>query len=267
MSYRVEGLISGHLEGFSWAEPDAAKRMMKAVEEFAAECSIIKVYASEVLDYTVDEGVQIHGGYGYHQDYAVERAYRDSRINRIFEGTNEINRLLITGMLLKRAQQGRLGIVKAAKGLMEEILSGPVPAAEDESDEKRLVRNAKKIALLLLAVGFEKFGAEMDKQQEVLAGIADVLMDTFAMESVLLRVEKTGKTDSPAADMCAVFLRDAMTRIEGFARPVLAACAEGDALRQNMAVLRRFAKFEPVNSIALRHRIAERLLSAGHYVV
>ncbi len=267
MSYRVEGLISGHLEGFSWAEPDAAKRMMKAVEEFAAECSIIKVYASEVLDYTVDEGVQIHGGYGYHQDYAVERAYRDSRINRIFEGTNEINRLLITGMLLKRAQQGRLGIVKAAKGLMEEILSGPVPAAEDESDEKRLVRNAKKIALLLLAVGFEKFGAEMDKQQEVLAGIADVLMDTFAMESVLLRVEKTGKTDSVAADMCAVFLRDAMTRIEGFARPVLAACAEGDALRQNMAVLRRFAKFEPVNSIALRHRIAERLLSAGHYVV
>ncbi len=125
MTYRVDGLIHGHLEGFSWDEPGAAKRMMKAVEEFAAECSIIKVYASEMLDYVVDEGVQIHGGYGYHQDYAVERAYRDSRINRIFEGTNEINRLLITGMLLKRAQQGRLGLVKAAKALMDEVLSGP----------------------------------------------------------------------------------------------------------------------------------------------
>ncbi|MES1258125.1 MAG: acyl-CoA dehydrogenase family protein [Acidobacteriota bacterium] len=267
MSYRVEGLISGHLEDFSWDQPDAARRMMKAVEEFAAECSIIKVYASEALDYVVDEGVQIHGGYGYHQDYAVERAYRDSRINRIFEGTNEINRLLTTGMLLKRAQQGRLGIVKAAKGLMDEVLAGPSLTAADESEEKRLAGNSKKIALLLLASAFEKFGAEMDKQQEVLAGIADVLMEVFAMESTLLRVEKTGKTAGQAADMCAVFLRDAMTRVEGFARPVLAACAEGDALRAKMAVLRRFAKFEPVNSIALRQKIAERLIDAGHYVV
>ncbi len=267
MSYRVEGLITGHLEGFSWAEPEAAKRMMKAVEEFAAECSIIKVYASEVLDYVVDEGVQIHGGYGYHQDYAVERAYRDSRINRIFEGTNEINRLLTTGMLLKRAQQGRLPLVKAAKALMEEVLAGPSLAADDQTEEQRLVRNSKKVALLLLAGAFEKFGAEMDKQQEVVAGIADVLMESFAMESTLLRVQKTGKTEGNAADMCAVFLRDAMTRIEGFARPVLAACSEGDALRTNMVVLRRFTKFEPVNSIALRQRIADRLLNAGHYVV
>jgi alkylation response protein AidB-like acyl-CoA dehydrogenase len=266
MSYRVEGLIQSHLEGFSWDEPGAAKRMMKAVEEFAAECSIIKVYASEVLDYVVDEGVQIHGGYGYHQDYAVERAYRDSRINRIFEGTNEINRLLITGMLLKRAQQGRLGLVKAAKGLMDEVLSGPSVSGEPETEEHRLVNNAKKIALLLLASAFEKFGAQMEKQQEVLAGIADVLMETFAMESLLLRLEKKGHS-GVAGDMCAVFLRDAMTRIEGFARPVLAACAEGDALRANMAVLRRFAKFEPVNSIALRQTIAERLIEAGHYVV
>lgn len=271
MAYRVEGLITGHLEGFSWDEPDAAKRMMKAVEEFASECSMIKVYASEVLDYVVDEGVQIHGGYGYHQDYAVERAYRDSRINRIFEGTNEINRLLTTGMLLKRAQQGRLGIVKAAKALMDEILAGPSLSAETQTEERRLVKNAKKVALLLLAGAFEKFGAEMEKQQEVVAGIADVLMDVFAMESSLLRLEKTGKAGgqapSQAADMCAVFLRDAMTRIEGFARPVLAACAEGDGLRSNMAVLRRFTKFEPVNAIELRRRVADRLISAGHYVV
>jgi butyryl-CoA dehydrogenase len=263
MTYRVDGLIAGEMKGFSWDEPDAARRMMKSFEEYAAECSIIKVYASEMLDYVVDEGVQIHGGYGFHQDYAVERAYRDSRINRIFEGTSEINRLLITGMLLKRAQQGRLGLVQAAKGLMEEILSGPVMAPEGESEEQRLVHNAKKITLLLLAQAFEKFGAAMEKQQEVLGAIADVVMEAFAMESSLLRSEK----NKSGGDICAVSIRDSMGRIEMLARPVLAACAEGDALRGNMAVLRRFAKFEPVNSIALRRGIADRLLSAGRYVV
>jgi alkylation response protein AidB-like acyl-CoA dehydrogenase len=255
MSYRVEGLISGHLEGFTWDTPDAAKTMMKAVEEFAAECSIVKVYGSEVLDYVVDEGVQIHGGYGFHQDYAVERAYRDSRINRIFEGTNEINRLLVTGMLLKRAQQGRLDLVAAVKGLMDEILAGPSPSSITES--------AKKIALLLLGSAFEKFGAAMEDQQEVLAGIADVVMEALAMESASLRTTKT----SAGADMTAVILHDGMTRIEAFAKPVLAACGEGDALRSKMTVLRRFAKHEPVDSIAIRRRIAQRLLSAGHYVV
>jgi alkylation response protein AidB-like acyl-CoA dehydrogenase len=260
MTYRVEGMIQGHLEGFTWNEPDAARRMMKAVEEFAAECSIIKVYASEVLDYVVDEGVQIHGGYGYHQDYAVERFYRDSRINRIFEGTNEINRMLVTGMLLKRAQQGRLGLVKAAKALMDEILSGPSAASG-------LVPNAKKITLLLLALAFEKYGAALDKQQEVVAGIADVIMETFAMESAQLRSQKTGTGAGINADICEVLLPDSMARIEMFARPVLAACSEGDALRANLAVLRRFAKYEPVDSIAIRRRIAERLLTAGRYVV
>jgi alkylation response protein AidB-like acyl-CoA dehydrogenase len=256
VTYRVEGLIQSHLEGFSWNEADAPRRMMKAVEEFAAECSIIKVYASEMLDYVVDEGVQIHGGYGYHQDYAVERAYRDSRINRIFEGTNEINRLLITGMLLKRAQQGRLGLVKAAKSLMDEVLSGPSAGGS-------LVSNAKKIGLLLMALAFEKYGVELEKQQEVVAGIADVIMEIFAMESAQLRSQKNGDAD----DICQVLLCDAMARIEMFARPVLAACSEGDALRANMAVLRRFTKYEPVDAIALRRRIAERLLSAGRYIV
>ncbi|HVW07596.1 MAG TPA: acyl-CoA dehydrogenase family protein [Bryobacteraceae bacterium] len=262
VSYRVEGLISEHLEGFSWNEPEAARRMMKAIEEFAAECSIVKVYGSEMLDYVVDEGVQIHGGYGYHQDYAVEKAYRDSRINRIFEGTNEINRLLVTGMLLKRAQQGRLGLVKAAKALTDEILAGPSFTTDTTPEEQRLVRNAKKIALLLLGSAFEKFGAAMEDQQEVLSGIADVIMETFAMESALLRAEKT----SAGNEMAAVLLRDCMTRIEGFARPVLAACGEGDALRAKMTVLRRFAKYEPVDSITIRRRIADRLLAAGHYV-
>src|SRR5438094_9773738 len=147
VSYRVAGQIEALLEGFTWSQADAPRVMMKAVEEFAAECSIIKVYASEMLDYVVDEGVQIHGGYGYHQDYAVERAYRDSRINRIFEGTNEINRLLITGMLLKRAQQGRLGLVKAVKKLQAEIVAGPSLASSSD-EETRMVENAKKVALL-----------------------------------------------------------------------------------------------------------------------
>src|SRR5580693_427677 len=168
MTYRVEGLIESHLEGFNWNEPDAARRMMKAVEEFAAECSIIKVYASETLDYVVDEGVQIHGGYGYHQDYAVERAYRDSRINRIFEGTNEINRLLATGMLLKRAQRGQLALVDAVKKVQAEILSGP------SAGEPDLAANAKKIGLFLLGVAYQKFVDKIEDQQEVVAAITDV---------------------------------------------------------------------------------------------
>ena len=264
MSYRVDGAIEARLEDFSWDRPDAAHTFMKAVEEFAVECAIVKVYSTEVLDYVVDEGVQIHGGYGFHQDYVVERAYRDSRVNRIFEGTNEINRLLITGMLLKRAQRGQLGLVKAARAVMGEIIGGP-SGAQAESEEHRLLANAKKIALVLLGVGYQKFLAELEKQQEVLAGISDVIMEVFAMESALLR---SGKKRSEAmSDMTAVLLRDAMARIEISARTVLAACSEGDAMRTNMAVLRRFAKYEPVDAIALRRRIAERLLAAGRYVV
>src|ERR1019366_3783248 len=168
MTYRVEGLIESHLEGFTWDEPDAAHRMMKAVEEFAAECSIIKVYASEMLDYVVDEGVQIHGGYGYHQDYAVERAYRDSRINRIFEGTNEINRLLIAGILLKRAAGGQLGLIPAVQAVVGGPGNGSTASASTDKDEDaRLVQSAKKIALFTIGIGYQKYGAELEKQAEI----------------------------------------------------------------------------------------------------
>src|SRR5882762_7043874 len=163
MTYRVVGQIESQLEGFSWAQEKASETMLKAIEEYAAECSIIKVYASEVLDYVVDEGVQIHGGYGYHQDYAVERAYRDSRINRIFEGTNEINRMLVTGMLLKRAARGQLGLVQAAQGVMAELLSGPI-VTNSSGEEARLVKNAKKVALLLMGVAYQRYLLEIDKQ-------------------------------------------------------------------------------------------------------
>jgi butyryl-CoA dehydrogenase len=267
-SWRVVGLIENELEGFSWKNAGAAQIMLKAVEEFAAECSYIKIFASEMLDYVVDEGVQIHGGYGYHQDYAVERAYRDSRINRIFEGTNEINRLLATGMLLKRAQRGQLPLVEAVKKLQAEVLAGPTLSAGGDEDTK-LAANAKKVALFALGVAYQKFMNALEDQQEVLAGLTDIMMNAFAMESVLLRTQKLaaqGKGDN-AAEMCPVFLREAMETVESAARTVLAASSEGDALRTNLAVLKRFTKFEPVNAIALRRKIAARLLEADRYAV
>ncbi|HTR37675.1 MAG TPA: acyl-CoA dehydrogenase family protein [Bryobacteraceae bacterium] len=260
-AYRVVGLIESHLEAFSWSQPDAAQKELKAVEEFAAECSYIKIFGSEMLGYVADEGVQIHGGYGFHQDYMVEKAYRDARINRIFEGTNEINRLLATGMLLKRAQRGQLPLVEAVKKLQSEILSGPAPAG--------LVENAKKTALVALGVAYQKYGAALEEQQEVLASITDIAMNAFVMESVELRAQKLahlGKGEI-AADAAEVFLREAMETVESAARNVLAACSEGDALRTNLAVLKRFTKFEPVNAIAARRRIAERLLAADRYLV
>ncbi|MSV29438.1 MAG: acyl-CoA dehydrogenase [Bryobacterales bacterium] len=276
MTYRVVGMIEAGLEDFSWDRSDAAQTMLKVIEEYAAECSIIKIYASEMLDYVVDEGVQIHGGYGYHQDYAVERAYRDSRINRIFEGTNEINRLLTTGMLLKRAARGTLPLVQAAQGVMAEILAGP-SLSSDSSDgpfaaETKLVRNAKKVALMAMGIAYQRYLAALDQQQEVVAGITDIIMDIFAMESSLLRARKIAGSTSAAkaeqsADMTAVLTCDAMAHIEQTARTVLAACSEGDALRSNMAVLRRFSKYEPVNAVALRRRIAARVIDAGRYVV
>jgi alkylation response protein AidB-like acyl-CoA dehydrogenase len=269
MSYRVVGLIQDALQEFSWERPDAGATMLKAVEEYAVECSYIKVFASEVLDYVTDEGVQIHGGYGYHQDYSVERAYRDSRINRIFEGTNEINRLLATGMLLKRAQRGTLPLVEAVKKLQSELLAGP-SLSTASNDETAMVANAKKTALLCLGVAYQKFAADLENQQEVLASITDIAMNAFAMESTVLRARKisnAGRNAENVLDMTAVFAREAMETIEIAARNVLAACSEGDALRMNLAVLKRFSKFEPVNAIQLRRNIAARLLSAGKYVV
>jgi alkylation response protein AidB-like acyl-CoA dehydrogenase len=267
-TWRVVGLIENEMAGFSWKNAGAAQTMLKAVEEYATECSYIKIFASEMLDYVVDEGVQIHGGYGYHQDYAVETAYRDSRINRIFEGTNEINRLLATGMLLKRAQRGQLALVEAVKKLQAEILAGPTLATSGDEDTK-LVANAKKAGLFTLGVAYQKFMTALEDQQEVLAGLTDILMNAFAMESVLLRTQKLaahGKGDI-AKEMSPVFLREAMETIESAARTVLAACSEGDALRTNLAVLKRFTKFEPVNAIAIRRKIATRLLEADRYAV
>src|ERR1700692_1871117 len=267
MVWRVVGLIESQLAQ-SAHDHDKAKYAdsqteLKAVEEYAAECSMIKVYASEMLDYVVDEGVQIHGGYGYHQDYAVERAYRDSRINRIFEGTNEINRLLITGMLLKRAARGQLGLIPAVQAVVGGPGNGATASASTDKDEDaRLVQSAKNIALFTIGIAYQKYGAELEKQQGSVMNISDIVMEVFAMESSLLRSRKleASGTGTNAADICAVFLRDAMARVEVSARNVIGTCSAGNALRENMATLRGFANYDPLDGVALRRNIARRLL-------
>jgi alkylation response protein AidB-like acyl-CoA dehydrogenase len=268
MTWRVVGLIENQLQQSAHDRQAQPSTELKAVEEYAAECSMIKVYASEMLDYVVDEGVQIHGGYGYHQDYAVERSYRDSRINRIFEGTNEINRLLITGMLLKRAARGQLGLIPAVQAVLSEVAKGTNGGGATD-EEMRLVANAKKIALFTIGIAFQKYGTELDKQQEVVMNISDIIMETFAMESSLLRTRKLAATGKGvnAADMCAVFLREAMDRVEISSRSVMGACSAEKTLRQNMAALHGLANYDPIDSVALRRKVAGRLLSAAGYTV
>jgi len=268
MAWRVVGLIENQMHGASPKSADASSQELKAIEEFAAECSMVKVYAAEMLDYVVDEGVQIHGGYGYHQDYVVERAYRDSRINRLFEGTSEINRLVITGMPLKRAARGLLPLFEAARAVLQETES-PAAAGTSADAELSVVRNAKKIALLTLGVAHERYGAKLEQQQEIIMNLSDIIMEVFAMESSLLRRRKLAAAGSGvnAADACAVYLRDAIARVELSSRTVLSACAQGDELRRNLSRLRGYASHDPVNAIALRRKIAERLLANERYTV
>jgi alkylation response protein AidB-like acyl-CoA dehydrogenase len=268
MVWRVVGLIESQLAQSPNDKHADSQTELKAVEEYAAECSMIKVYASEMLDYVVDEGVQIHGGYGYHQDYAVERAYRDSRINRIFEGTNEINRLLITGMLLKRAARGRLALIAAVQAVLQETLKETTGSASAD-EEARLVRSAKKTALFVIGIAYQKYGAELEKQQEVVMNISDIAMEVLAMESSLLRRRKLAASGAGtnAADMCAVFLREGMDRMEVSARNVIGACSADSTLRENMTTLRGFANYDPLDGVALRRNIAGRLLAAARYTV
>jgi alkylation response protein AidB-like acyl-CoA dehydrogenase len=268
MVWRVVGLIESQLAHSAHDKHSDSQTELKAVEEYAAECSMIKVYASEMLDYVVDEGVQIHGGYGYHQDYAVERAYRDSRINRIFEGTNEINRLLIAGMLLKRAARGQLALIPAVQAVLNETVKETTGSASAD-EEARLVRSAKKIALFMIGIAYQKYGAELEKQQETVMNISDIVMEVFAMESTLLRSRKLAASGAGtnAADMCAVFLREGLDRVEVSARNIIGACSADTTQRENMATLRSFANYDPLNGVTLRRDIAGRLLAAGRYTV
>ena len=234
----------------------------------------LKVFGSEMLDYVVDETVQIYGGYGFVEEYPAERSYRDSRVNRIFEGTNEINRMIITGWLLKRAMSGQLALMPAIKKLTEEIMSGPASAEPAEgllATERTLVANAKKAALMLAGAASQKYMMAIADQQEILGAIADLVIQVFAMDSVLLRTQKQmerqgeGKSQIALA-MCQVSLAHSMDIIEATARKIVAAIAEGDMLRTQLVILRRLFKYEPFNTIALTQKIADRVIDAGKYV-
>src|SRR5215475_10992438 len=272
MVYRSAGNIEAAMAAAAASGGDRIQSTMKVLEEYAIESSIAKVYGSEMLDYVVDEGVQIFGGYGFHEDYPVCRAYRDSRINRIFEGTNEINRMLIIQMLMKRAMGGQLALIPAAVKLADEILAGP---SFDEApggvlaDEARTVANSKKMFLQAAGGAVQKFREKLAEEQELIAALSNVVMEIYAMESCLLRAQRAAAKNAGAAsvmiDAARVFINDAAERAEHEAKRAIAAVHEGDMLTTQMAVLKRFAKRAPVNTIALRRSVAAAVQSQDRY--
>ncbi|HZR33142.1 MAG TPA: acyl-CoA dehydrogenase family protein [Terriglobales bacterium] len=274
MVYRTVGMMDVALSDIDKGSADASREIRKAIEEYAVECSVLKVWGSEMLDRVVDEVVQIYAGYGFVEEYPAERAYRDSRVNRIFEGTNEINRMIITGWLLKRAMSGQLPLMPAIKRLMDEVLAGPSMGEPLEGllvAERTMVAHAKKLALFAAGAASQKYMQALQEQQEILGALADIIIETYAMESVVLRAQKMTdrngeKASALAIAMAQVYLTKGMEKIEATAKKVIAAVAEGDMLRTQLAILRRLGKYEPFNTIALRQQIAARVLEAGKYV-
>jgi hypothetical protein len=258
------------------ASAEKTQRLMKVLEEYAIECSIGKIYGSEALDFVVDEAVQIYGGYGFHEDYPVARAYRDSRVNRIFEGTNEINRLLIIQMLLKRALSGALPLMAAGAKLQEEILSGP--SLDETIDgawaaEERIIAGCKKAFLLAAGAAMQKYREHLSDEQEIVGTLADIVSQIYVMESSLLRAQKAAvpstngnaDRDSAMGSAARLLIETGAAAIENTARTALAASVEGDMLRTQLAVLRRFVKRDPVDTIALRRAIADAVEARDRY--
>ena len=264
--YRTAGLIDAAI-----AQSTSSSPVLAAMEEFAVEASIAKVAGSETLNFVLDENVQIHGGNGFVKDYPAERHYRDARVNRIFEGTNEINRLLIPGMLLRRAVKGELPIIAAALKLQDEILGGP-SATESRGDgpfeeQTAAVQAFKKIALMTLGLAMQRYAEEIGEQQELLMAIADIIIAVGCAESALLRASAaTGRLAPLHADAATVFINDAALHIESSAKQVLAAIAEGDTLRTQLAALRRLLKVTPVDTVTRRRRIADETMQRGGYI-
>jgi alkylation response protein AidB-like acyl-CoA dehydrogenase len=271
MLYRTGGLIDAMLQG-SHASPD----VLNALEEFAIESSILKVAASEVVDFILDENVQIHGGNGFVRDYPAERHYRDARVNRIFEGTNEINRLLIPGILVRRALKGGLPLIPAAKNLMNEIMAPPsmeMPSDAPLDAERRVVAAMKKVGLMVIGTALQTFGEKLSDEQEVLIAAADIMIDVFGSESALhraLRFAGARSGQAASADLheaaARVYINDAAGRVEQSAKTALAAMADGDTLRTLLAALRRLLKVQPVNTIALRRQLAEAVTDRKAYL-
>ncbi len=273
LTHRVVGLIDRALANV--AKNDTAA-IQKAIESYAVECSISKVWASEILDMVVDETLQIFAGYGYVEEYPAERAYRDARINRIFEGTNEINRLIITGWLMKSAMTGKLALMPAIKQLMDEVMSGPSLKEELEgplAEEQQLLAQAKKLTLFAAGAAAQRYMDRIADEQEVMAALADSITEVFAMESAILRAQKIteGKGSSSSKDipvaMARIYAAHAFDIVERSSKKVIAAAAEGDNLRTQLAILRRLSKHDPVDTIALRRQVARHIVKAGKYTV
>jgi alkylation response protein AidB-like acyl-CoA dehydrogenase len=278
MSYRTAGLLDGILARVDKSAADAPAKTIAGIEEYSIECSIMKVKGSEMLDYVVDEAVQIFGGYGYSEEYPVERYYRDARISRIYEGTNEINRLVIPGMLIKRAMKGDLPLMQAAKKLQSELLD--FPALDDGGDdgfmaqEARLVANAKKIALLAAGAALQKFMDKIQDQQGILGNLADIIIEIYGMESALLRTRKLAASGAAGGASGGAGIAEKMTRLAVFqsmgaidlwAKEALAASMAGDELRTMLAALKRLTRFVPIDSLHARETIADYFLEKGSY--
>ncbi len=262
MLYRTTGMIDAAIPA-----DHAPAGVLAALEEFAVEASILKVAGSETTDFILDENVQIHGGNGFVRDYPAERHYRDARVNRIFEGTNEINRLLIPGMLAKRAVKGDLPLIPAAKRLMDEVMAPPPlePGSAARLDaERRAVAGMKKVGLMVLGTAMDTYREKLGDEQEVLLATADVLIDTYAAESAVLRALQEGGPLHAAA--ARVYVNDAAARVEAAAKTALAAMAEGDALRMLLAALRRLLKVTPINTVDLRRQLADATVERRTYL-
>jgi butyryl-CoA dehydrogenase len=278
MCYRTVGAIDAALAAIPEEKAGDAREIQKRIEEFAVECSVLKVWGSEMLGVVVDHGVQILGGYGYVEDYPAERAYRDARINRIFEGTNEINRLIITGFLMKRAMSGQLALLPAIKTLMDEVMGPPQLPGEMGGDdvlarEAQMLANGKKLALFAAGVASQKWMTALADEQEVMAAIADMVSEVYALESALLRARKMRQAGEKAERvalaeaMTQLYAETAFERITAAARQVIAAAAEGDVLRTQLAILRRLAKHEPSNGVALGRKVAAAVIEKGRYIL
>ncbi|WP_042352321.1 acyl-CoA dehydrogenase family protein [Bacillus massiliigorillae] len=272
--YRTVGLYEDYMGALSTEEVKDIKVLASSIAEYAIECSLNKFFASEVLDYVVDEGVQIHGGYGFMAEYEIERAYRDSRINRIFEGTNEINRLLVPGTFVRKAMKGELPLFQKAMALQGELMSmmPEEPGDEPLAQEKYLVKNAKKIGLLAAGLAAQKFGTALEKEQEVLANIADIVSLAYAMESVVLRTEKaignTGLENNKQKLLYTqIFCQESFNTIEQHAKETLLAVEEGDTLRMMISALRKFTRHTPINVIGKKREVAAALVETEKYFV
>jgi butyryl-CoA dehydrogenase len=282
MTYRVSGMMDAALGALPAEAAKSPREIQKRIEGYAVECSILKVFGSEMLDFCADELVQIMGGYGYVEDYPAERLYRDSRINRIFEGTNEINRLIISGWLLKRALSGKLPLLPAIKRLMEEIIDRPASSSSggDESDspvarEEKVLAALRRIFLLSAGAASQRYSSDLQDQQEIMADLADCIQVIFALESAILRTRKlvehgpanTSKSAAAAVWMTSAYAEEALSTVEKAARRILAAASDGDNLAIQLTVLRRFARITPSDSVASERNIARHFLELGRYKI